>query len=113
MPTKWEFAAAFGIMGAAAVAAVAVPAVIGTKVVSHFSDNAGREEAFQGRLREKLGEASLSAITVSAFSDSNPACDKERPYGADFTAQDTDKKVVTGTVCTAENRESRIVGLKR
>lgn len=113
MPTSTEFAIAFGIMGAIGVAAVAVPTTIGVSVIDYFSDNADLEKAFQERLREKLAEASLTAIAVSAFSDGNPACDKERPHGADFTAHDADKKVVTGTVCTAVNRESRIVNLKR
>ncbi|MEZ0224809.1 MAG: hypothetical protein ACAH83_09670 [Alphaproteobacteria bacterium] len=96
-----------------AVAAAAVVIGVGGAVyvgVDRYQENK-TVTALKARAEDTLRQKnSLTVITMDKFKK-NGTCDAEHPYGADFTAQGPDSKVVRGHVCSSPDRES-IVTLK-
>ena len=95
-----------------AVAAAAVVIGVGGAVyvgVEHHQENK-TVNALKLRAEDTLRGKSLTVITMDKFKKGE-TCDAQHPYGADFTAQDKDSKVVRGHICSSPDRES-IVTLK-
>ena len=93
-----------GVAAVAAVVAVGGAVYVGVETYQESKTVAALKARADDSLREKN---SLTVITMDKFKKS-PSCDAERPYGADFTAQGPDNKVVRGHICSSPDRESKI-----
>lgn len=91
---------------AAAVVVIGVGAAVYVGVEHHEESKtvASLKARAEDTLREKN---TLTVITMDKFTK-GAGCDAEHPYGADFTAQGPDNKVVRGHICSSPDRESKV-----
>lgn len=107
------FGLAFKIMGVFALVGAAVVGTAiyeGTSAYTEHKDNQKALSSMTLRAEDTLRGKSLTVITMDKFKKT-PDCGSDRPYGADFAAQDAGGKVVRGHICSSPDRES-VVTLK-
>ena len=93
-----------GVAALAGVVAIGGAIYVGVDTYQESKTVAALKARAEDSLREKN---TLTVITMDKFKKST-ACDAQHPYGADFTAQGPDNKVVRGHICSSPDRESKV-----